>query len=178
MPRTYEPQARKRARELYMAGLSFEEVAKSMRAEGYTYLSAETVRRWAKKGGWKESLEKLQAEEGRAALALDTERVLADMLESYDAARSELLKKMADGSMEYADGLGLLLKIDGLRRNLLSQVSKSGGVTVDKAALALEVLEMIVESLAELNPVALDEMQGHIPELGRRLKERYAEVDV
>ncbi len=176
MPRTYEPQARKRARELYMAGLSFDEISQTMRSEGYTYLGANTVRRWARKGGWREALEQLQAEEGRAALSLDAERVTAEMLESYGAMRTELLTNIKSGSVEFAEGVGLLLKIDGLRRHLLAQSAKAG--SVDKAALALEVLELIVESLAELNPAALNEMQEHIPELGRRLKERYAEVGV
>lgn len=177
MPRNYEPQVRKRARELFLAGLSFDEITQAMRTEGYTYLGANTVRRWAKKGNWKEALEQIQAEEGRAALSLDAERVTAEMLESYGAMRTDLLAQIKGGTVEFAEGVGLLLKIDGLRRHLLAQSAK-GGETVDKAALSLEVLELIVEGLAELNPVALDEMQEHIPELGRRLKERYAEVGV
>ncbi len=35
-----------------------------------------------------------------------------------------------------------------------------------QGGLSLEVLELIVESLAELNPLALDEMRDHLPELG------------
>lgn len=174
MPRTYEPQARKRARELFLAGLTCEETAKSMRAEDYTYLNEKTVRRWAKKGHWAETLEELQAEEGRAALSLDAERVTAEMLESYGAMRLDLLARIKGEQVEFAEGVGLLLKIDGLRRHLLAQSAKGG--SVDKAALALEVLELIVESLAELNPQALAEMQDHLPELGDRIKERYAEV--
>ena len=176
MPRTYEPQARKRARELYLAGLSCEEAAQTMRGEGYTYLNGETVRRWADKGHWKEALEQIQAEEGRAALSLDAERVTAEMLESYGAMRTDLLAQIKGGSVEFAEGVGLLLKIDGLRRHLLVQSAKVGAAAVDKAALSLEVLELIVESLAELNPLALDEMREHLPELGRRIKERYGEV--
>ena len=176
MAKTYSPQVRKRARELYMAGLAFEELARSMRTEGYTYLNAETVRRWADKGGWKEAREKLQAEEGRAALALDAERVLAEMLESYDQARGELLKKMADGQMEYADGLQLLLKVDGLRRNLLAQASKGTVGRVDKVALAAEVLTLVVETLAEEDPASMEYVHPHIPKIGQLLKERYAEV--
>ncbi|MFH2127576.1 MAG: hypothetical protein ABIK12_13740 [Pseudomonadota bacterium] len=178
MPRTYEPQARKRARELYLAGLSCEEAAQTMRGEGYTYLNGETVRRWADKGNWKEALEQIQAEEGRAALSLDAERVTAEMLESYGAMRTELLSNIKSGQVDFADGVNLLLKIDGLRRHLLAQSAKAGAVAVDQAALSLEVLELIVQSLAELNPLALDEMREHLPELGRRLKERYAQVAV
>jgi len=172
--RKYEPQVRKRARELFLAGLSFDEITQVMRSEGYTYLGANTVRRWEKKGGWKEALEKLQAEEGRAALSLDAERVTAEMLESYGAMRTDLLAKIKANQVEFADGVGLLLKIDGLRRHLLAQSGKAGAV--DKVALAMEVLELVVKTLAEKDPASMEMVHPHIPALGELIKARYAEL--
>lgn len=176
MPRQYAPEARKRARELYMAGLSLDEAARKMRGDGYPYINAETLRRWTERGGWAEAREKLQAEEGRAALALDAERVTAEMLESYDAMRRDAQTRLADGSLDFADGVNLILKIDSLRRQLLAQHKSGRAAQVDRPALWLEFMANLVGDLAEIDPGALAALEPLMDALKERALARLAEA--
>ena len=176
MPRQYSPDARKRAREYYMSGLTFDEIARKMRGEDYPYINAETVRRWADKGGWAEAREKLQAEEGRAALALDAERATAEMLESYSKMRLDAQAYLSDGKLEFADGVNLILKIDALRRQLLNQVANRQSASIDKPAMWLEFMADLINDLAELDPGALEALEPHMEAIKERAKARFAEA--
>ena len=97
------------------------------------------------------------------------------MLSGYQELRQQTRQKLANLELKFEDGVGLLLKIDALIRTLLA-AQKNQVQPVDKAALALEMLELVVTTLAELDPAALEFLQPHIPALGEALKARYAEA--
>jgi hypothetical protein len=175
MPRTYPPEAKREAYGLYCSGLTLEQVVAAMRQKGYATYSAETLRRWADEGGWERDRAKLASEEARLGLALDAERITAEMLAGYQDLRQQTRQKLANQELKFEDGVGLLLKIDALIRTLLA-AQKNQVQPVDKAALALEMLELVVTTLAELDPGALEFVQPHIPALGEALKARYAEA--
>jgi hypothetical protein len=175
MPRTYPPEAKREAFGLYCSGLSLEQVAAAMRQKGFARYSVETLRRWAADGGWEADRAKLANEEARLGLALDAERITAEMLAGYQELRNKTRQKLEAQELKFEDGVGLLLKIDALIRTLLA-AQKSTVQPVDKAALALEMLELVVVTLAELDPAALEFLQPHIPALGEALKARYAEA--
>ncbi len=175
MPVVYGPEAKREAFGLYCSGLTLEQVAAAMRQKGYASYSVETLRRWAKDGSWDEDRAKRATEEARLGLALDAERVTADMLLGYQDLRQQLKTKLDEGNIEFARGVELLVKVDNLVRALLAQ-QRTTVQQVDKPALALEMLQLVVTTLAELDPGALEFLQPHIPALGDALKRRFAEA--
>ncbi len=175
MPRTYPPAARREACELYVSLGSLEQVAQEMRKRGYVSYSVETLRKWRDEGGWDEVRAKAMSEGAKVAALADAESAVVNMLASYQALRGEIQAKLGTPEVGLIEGVNLLVKIDGLIRALLVQ-QKSRVQQVDKPALALEMLSLVVERLAEMDPGALEFVQPHIPALGQALKERYAEA--
>jgi|GEM_PF-2731070 len=175
MPKKYPPAARREACELYVSLGDLEQVAQEMRRRGYASYSVETLRRWRDEGGWDQVRAGAVGEAAKVAALADAEAAVVNMLASYQALRGQIQTKLADDQVEFAEGVNLLVKIDGLIRSLLAQ--QRGKVQqVDKPALALEMLELVVSTLAELDPAALEFVQPHIPALGQALKARYAEA--
>lgn len=175
MPRTYPPEAVREACSLYMSGLTCEEVARQMRQRGYARYSVETIRRWAKERGWEDERAKQAAEEAALAAALDADRLAAEILSGLVRMRAELQAKRTNGEVDFAEAVRLQLAVDSQIRQLMAQ-QRGKLERVDKPALALEVLELIVETLADEDPVALETLTPHLETLGARLKERYAEA--
>ena len=175
MPRTYPPDARREACELYVSLGVLEDVAQEMRKRGYASYSVETLRRWRDEGKWDEVRQTAVSEGAKVAALADAESAVVNMLVSYQALRGQLQEKLATNQVEFTEGVNLLVKIDGLIRALLVQ-QKSRVQQVDKPALALEMLTLIVERLAEVDPGALEFLQPHLPALGEALKQRYAEA--
>lgn len=175
MPRKYPPAARREACELYVSLGDLEQVAQEMRRRGYASYSVETLRRWRDEGGWDQVRAGAVGEAAKVAALADAETAVVNMLTSYQGLRGTLQAKLADNQIEFTEGVNLLVKIDGLIRALLAQ-QKSKVQQVDKAALALEMLELVVTTLAERDPAALEFLQPHIPALGEALKARYAEA--
>ncbi len=179
MPKTYPPEAKKTAFELYLTGMSLDEVIKRMRTEyGYASYAKDTLIRWREAGNWDMVREKVSGQAAQRKLDTsldDLEESLQADLQGYQTKLKAALDD-ENQAANFSENMGLLLRVHGLMEKTLAR--RSGTAPVDKAALSLEVLELIVESLAELNPLALDEMRDHLPELGRRIKERYGEAAV
>lgn len=175
MPRTYHPDAVREAAGLYFSGLTDEDVAAEMRKRGYAKYNPETLRRWAEKNGWSKERARLRAEEAQLLSALDGDRLAAEMLISYVKLRADLEQKRLTGEIEFSEAVTLQLKVDGLiRQMLLSQRGRNG--RVDKPALALEVIKLLLEYLAENDPIALEGLTPHIEAVGELIKDKYAEA--
>lgn len=175
MPRKYPPEAKREALSLYIALGELEAVAREMRRRGYARYSVETLRRWRDEGGWEQVRADAARSEAAASLALDADRVAAEMLADYQRLRGQIKEHMGQGALKPSEGIGLLLKVDGLIRALLAQRTRQGE-RVDKPALALEVLELVIQHLADHDPLALEALQPHIEDMGETIKERYAEA--
>ena len=176
MPKSYTPEAKRQALSLYIALGDMERVAEEMRLRhGYPKLNVETLRRWKAEGDWDKVRAQQAGDEARAALALDAQALTSTMLASYQDLRTTLQEKLKANQVEFTEGVGLLVKIDGLIRALVAQ-QKNRVQPVDKAALALEVLQFLLERLAEHDPLILELVQPHISALGEALKQRYAEA--
>lgn len=120
MPQTYGPEAKREAFGLYCSGLSLEQVVEAMRQKGYARYSVETLRRWALDGEWEKDRAKRATEEARLGLALDAERVIADMLMGYQNLRQQLKTKLDEAQIDFVKGVELLVKMDNLVRALLA----------------------------------------------------------
>ena len=175
MPRTYPPDAVKEACSLYMTGLSDEEVARQMRGNGYASYAVETIRRWSEERGWKKERARLAAEEGAMMAALDEDRLASEILSGLILMRSDIQEKRLNQEVEFAEAVKLQLSVEAQIRQLLNQ-KKNRVETVDKPALALEVLQLIIQHLGDADPHALGYVQPHIEDLGQLIKDRYAEA--
>jgi hypothetical protein len=175
MPRKYSPDARREALELFVSLGDLEQVAQEMRRRGYASYSVETLRRWRDEGGWEAVRAGAVGEAAKVAVLADAEAAVVNMLTSYQALRGQIQERLASKEVEFTEGVNLLVKIDTLIRALLAQ-QKTRVQQVDRPALALEVLQLVVERLADLDPLALELFQPHIADLGAALKARYAEA--
>ena len=175
MPKVYPPDAVREACSLYMTGLSDEEVARHMRQNGYASYAVETIRRWAKERGWEDQRARLAAEEGAITAALDEDRLAAEILSGLVLMRSDIQQKRLNGEVEFAEAVKLQLSVEAQIRQLLAQ-KKNRVENVDKPALALEVLQLLIQHLGQADPHALSFVQPHIEDLGQLIKERYAEA--
>lgn len=175
MPKTYPPEAVREACALYMSGLGFDDVAKHMRNNGYAKYSTETIKRWAKERGWEDERAKLAAEEGALAASLDAERLASEILSGLIKMRKDIQVKRTNNQVDFAEGVRLQLSVEGQIRQLMAQ-KRDQVQQVDKPALALEVLQLLINYLADADPHALGFVQPHIESLGALIKERYAEA--
>ncbi len=177
MPRKYPPEAKKTAFELYLTGMPLEEVVQRMRVEhGYASYSVETLRRWRDAGDWDTARDKLRAQAAERKLDTSLEGLEDSLLEDLLAYKQKISDSLEDGNQaaNFTENMGLLLRVHGLIEKTLAR--RAGAAPVDKVALAGEVLDLLVKTLAEKDPASMEIIHPHIPALGAMLKARYAEL--
>ena len=179
MPRTYPPEAKQKAYELYLSGITLEEVSKRMRLDhGFATYNVETLRRWVEEGGWEGARDKLRAKEKNLTLELSIEALEAAQLQDLLDWKKTVDEKLNDQNEKdnFHDNMNLQVKIHGLISRAIQRRNSNAVGRVDKAALAAEVLTLVVKALAKADPASMEIVQPHITDIGRMLKERYAET--
>lgn len=177
MPKTYPPAAQQKAFELFLTGISPEEVIRRMRRDyGYAAYSVETLRRWVEDKGWEQARDKVRSQAAERVLDTSVEALEASLLQDLMSWKERLQTALDDEGQRtnFTENMGLLLRVHALIDRAVSR--RSGAAPVDKPALWLEFFEELVGDLAEIDPNALGALEPHLDELQRRAKQRFQEA--
>lgn len=120
MSRRYAPEIVREACALFVGGRTPEQVAEEMQRRGHAGFNADTIRRWARQYNLVEAHTINEVDNVKAAIILDSQRVINELLEAALNTRKAITNKLSSGGIHSSKLLGHLKKVDGLISSLVS----------------------------------------------------------
>lgn len=186
MPLKYGDQVVAQAFELYLQGLSAEEIAHEMRLKGYPGFNPATLtnrslngkgepKGWIHRFKWDEARAKVQAQRLHSRVDLSAEALEGELLESQLNLYRNLETKISSAESPDKEDVQLLLRVGSLVMALARRRS-AVGQAVDRPRLWLEFLDELLQDLAEIDLGALAALEPCLDVLKDRMKQRLAEA--
>lgn len=176
MPKTYPPEAKKTAFELYLTGMSLDEVIKRMRTEhGFATYSRDTLLRWREQGNWDMVREKLGGQAAQRKLDTSLDDLRESLLEDLKGYQAKIKAALEDENQaeNFTENMSLMLRVHGLLEKAVAQ--RDGEVQVDKPRMWLEFFSDFMADLRQKDPRLFNQVAEHADYFKARFKERHEE---